>query len=79
MQFNFYTVSFAGVFANIFVIPLLMPLLLLAFVCGILGAVNINIEIFIGGSVYVILKIFEFVSFIAAKLLWQTYIQAIWV
>ena len=65
---NFYTVSFAGVFANIFVIPLLMPLLLLAFVCGILGAVNINIGIFIGGSVYVILKIFEFVSFIAAKL-----------
>jgi competence protein ComEC len=60
--YSFYSVSFAGVFANIFVIPLLMPLIVMGMLCGILGIFSINAAVFMGGAVYIILRFFEFVS-----------------
>ena len=68
MANNFHHVSFAGIFANLIAIPLMMPLLVLGIICGITGLFSLNVSAFVGGAVFVILKIFEYMSKAAALL-----------
>lgn len=56
------------IFVNVIVAPFIAPLVILSFICGILGLFSINLASFIGASVYYILLFLEFICNIFAKL-----------
>lgn len=68
LAYYFYEFYPYGIFVNIIILPFVSPLIILSFLCGIIGIFNIGIASFIGSSVYYLLLFLEFVCNIFGRL-----------
>lgn len=66
--FYFHWISLVGILSNVVVLPLLSVVLILSIVIGILGFITIKLAVFIGGTVYYILQLYEIICSLVIKI-----------